>query len=198
MHLVDVLAAGGAIAPAQTSAVRALPFSVHLRRALFRQLSVGGAIVVEIAESLVFGARFSVGENASDCGKYRAIGRRRSPPPLWGRIKEGVAPDLGSCSSTPSAESVARPPTPARPRHRASRKDARLSTGYGGRECVQPSESSLSPDCPGGKYENPGDNAHVCSQQVAIRHHFGDGISAIVASTTLTPIHITVVFVLYG
>jgi hypothetical protein len=66
--LVDVLTALGAIAPAHASAVLTLPLSVFLRRAFFRQLSVVGAIVVEIAESFFFRARFSVGDKTDDSG----------------------------------------------------------------------------------------------------------------------------------
>src|SRR5208283_4973344 len=65
-------------------------------------------------------------------GRARAIGRRRSPPPLWVRIKEGgrARPRKLFIDALRGERSATPHPCPP---------------PQGGRECAQPSESSLRP-----------------------------------------------------
>src|SRR5208282_4165872 len=85
-----------------------------------------------------------------DDAKRRTIGRRRYPPPLWGRIKEGGRTGPRKLCFDPSSETAARPPTPARPH--IGRPEGRPSLdGLWGAGARRTFTRLTSPDCPDAK-----------------------------------------------
>ena len=63
--------------------------------------------------------RKSARRRGSKPGPCRAIGRRRFPPPLWGRMKEGGRTGPRKLCFDPSSETAARPPPRSLP-HKAT------------------------------------------------------------------------------
>ncbi|KGS55899.1 hypothetical protein X949_4778 [Burkholderia pseudomallei MSHR5609] len=66
---VHIFATRRAISPTLAADILALPLGVLLRRFSFWQFSVGGAIVMEIAESFLSGASFSAEGKAGHQGE---------------------------------------------------------------------------------------------------------------------------------